>query len=574
MPAGDQGIIATRAYDVLSVHTPLVGQYSLVSTVTGHLTYSPGPMLYWLIALPARFGAPQTIALTMGLANVLAVLGIVALARRRGGAVLMLAVALATALMCRSFMSEALHDPWNPSAGLLPFALLVFLCWSLACGDHRLLPIVALVGSFAAQCQLAFLAPTVGLLAIGSIGLAVSRRMGRAKGRLWPWALAAAGVLAVCWTPPLIDQIEHSPGNLKLLYRAATVQTNTMGTTAGARAVIRAVGITPRWLRLPGDPFDDRLGDVSSAPGALLTGSCVALLAALLAAALAGVWRRRLDIVSAAAIGLWLCAALAAIAAGTPVSSFKVLGYTLWWGSVAGMWVWLTLAFCAVTLAREGIAWRREGISPRRSHPQRSHLQSSDSQWSHPQSSDPQLSQPQPSPPGPPRGSVLAGVLGLGAALAVGSAVAAGQPSDAHRPEYAPIASIASQLRAAKIPRASTVWLRSSLGGVASPLSQSVKFLLRREGLRVLQYGATARLGPWYEIDHRRYDDTVYAYDRFPPHDKRARVIARVTMGQPEGLPAARPLGVPFRVRPVVVSLAPAGERGGEAARRLAGAGR
>lgn len=558
MPAGDQGIIATRAYDVLSVHTPLVGQYSLVSTVTGHLTYSPGPMLYWLIALPARFGSPQTIALTMGLANVLAVLGIVALARRRGGAVLMLAVALATALMCRSFMSEALHDPWNPSAGLLPFALLVFLCWSLACGDHRLLPIVALVGSFAAQCQLAFLAPTVGLLAIGSIGLAVSRRMGRAKGRLWPWALAAAGVLAVCWTPPLIDQIEHSPGNLKLLYRAATVQTNTMGTTAGARAVIRAVGITPRWLRPPGDPFDDRLGDVSSAPGALLTGSCVALLAALLAAALAGVWRRRLDIVSAAAIGLWLCVALAAVAAGTPVSSFKVLGYTLWWGSVAGMWVWLILAFCAVTLAREGIAWRREGISPRRSHPQRSQPQLSDSQRSHPQSSHPQRSHPQPSPPGPRRGSVLAGVLGLGAALAVGSAVAAGQPPDAHRPEYAPIASIASQLRAAKIPRASTVWLRSSLGGVASPLSQSVKFLLRREGLRVLQYGATARLGPWYEIDHRRYDYTVYAYDRTVPHDRRARVIARVRMTE-----SGRP-------RPIVVSLAPAGERGGLGPRRLA----
>jgi len=544
MPAGDQGIIATRAYDVLGAHTPLVGQYSLVSNVTGHLTYSPGPMLYWLIALPARFGAPQTIALTMGLANALAALGIVALARRRGGVPLMLAVAIAVALMCRSFMSEALHDPWNPSAGLLPFALLVVLCWSLACGEHRLLGAVALVGSFTAQCQVAFLAPTLGLLAVGLIGLWASRRSARTRAALWPWMLAALGVLVVCWTLPVIQEIDHSPGNLTLLYRAATEHSKTMGATAGTRAVVRAIGIAPRWLRLPGNPFDTRLSDVLTAPGALSTGSCVALVLALLALALAGAWRRRIDVSSGALIGLVLCVALAAIAADTPASSFKVLGYTLWWGSVAGMWVWLIVGFSAFTLAREGARVRRFRLD-RLARARPEHLR----------------------PARQARPSIMAGALGLGAAIAVGVAVAAAQPPDAHSPEYGPIASIERQLERAKIPHNSTVWLRSSLGGVASPLSQAVKFLLRREGLRVLQYGAIARLGPWYEIDHRRYDYSVYAYDRFPPHDKRARVIARVAMREPERLPAARPLGVPFRVRLVVVSLAPAGARPAPASR-------
>lgn len=519
MPAGDQGIIATRAYDVFSSHSPLVGQYSLVSEVVGHLTYSPGPMLYWLIALPARFGSPHTIALVVGIANALCVLAIVALARRRGGIALMLAVAVAVAFMCRSFMPEALHDPWNPSAGLLPFALLVFLGWSLACGEHRLLPAVALLASFTAQCQVAFLAPTLALLVVGLVGLFVSRR-GRPASRLWPWLLAALAVLMLCWAPPVIDEIEHSPGNLTLLYRAATTSSKKMGTTAGTRAVVRAVGVPPRWLRTPGDPYDNRLSDVTSSPGALARISCIAILAALLAAGVAGAWRRRIDIASAAVIGLLLCAAFAAVAASTPVGSFKVLSYTLWWGSVAGMFVWLALGFSAVELAREVVPARR---------------------------ARPLLGRP----------ALVGGatVLGLCAAVLIGGAVAIAQPRDVHRSEYGPIASIESQLEAAKLPHGSTVNLRSSLGGVASPLSQAIKFLLRRERLRILQHGAIARLGPWYELDHHPYQYVVYAYDRLAPRDPHARILARVSMREPVGhTPSGQGMG---SLRTVTVSIAP-----------------
>jgi hypothetical protein len=516
MPAGDQGIIATRAYDVFSSHTPLVGQYSLVSEVVGHLTYSPGPMLYWLIAFPARFGSPHTIALAMGLANTLCVLCVVALSRRRGGVALMLAVAVAVALMCRSFMPEALHDPWNPSAGLLPFALLVFLCWSLACGERRLLPAVALVASYTAQCQVAFVAPTLALLAVGLIGLVVSRRSASTRRALWPWLLAALAVLAACWAPPVIDEIEHSPGNLTLLYRAATTSSKKMGTTAGTRAVVRAAGIPPRWLRTPGDPYDNRLSDVRSAPGALATISCIAILAALLAAGVAGAWRRRVDIASAAAIGLLLCAAFAAVAASTPVGSAKVLGYTLWWGSVAGMFVWLALGFSMVELAREAVPIRR--IRP-----------------------------------------ALAGgaaVLALCAALLIAGSVAIVQPRDAHRSEYGPIASIESQLEAAKLPHGATINLHASLGGVAAPLDQAIKFLLRRERLRILQYGAIARLGPWYELDHHPYQYVVYAYDLVAPHDPHTRIIARVSMREPRGFTPSGPgLG---GLRTVTVAISPA----------------
>jgi hypothetical protein len=179
VPLADRGIIATRAHDVLTSHTPLVGQYTLAGEVTGKVTHSLGPMLFWLLAIPAHDGSTVGMTITMGAVNTLCILGSVALARRRGGRVLMVMAALAIALMCQSLAAETFHDVWNPSAGLFPFTLLIFLCWSLACGEYRLLPLAVLVASFVAQTHLAYLPPTLALLAVGLGGLAagcVARR--------------------------------------------------------------------------------------------------------------------------------------------------------------------------------------------------------------------------------------------------------------------------------------------------------------------------------------------------------------------------------------------------------------
>ncbi len=184
VPIADRGIIATRAHDVLTSHPPLVGQYTLAGEVTGRVTHSLGPMLFWLLALPAHYGSDAGMTVTMGAVNTLCILGCVALARRRGGRALMVMTALAIALMCQSLAAEAFHDIWNPSAGLLPFTLLIFLCWSLACGEYRLLPLTVLVASFVVQTHLTYLPPTLALLAVGLGGLAAewSARRRRAAG--------------------------------------------------------------------------------------------------------------------------------------------------------------------------------------------------------------------------------------------------------------------------------------------------------------------------------------------------------------------------------------------------------
>src|SRR4051794_37838837 len=150
VPTGDDAIIVVRAYDVLSTHPPLLGPYSTSSQVIGHPVLSPGPMLFWLLALPVRLGEVAP-AVTVAVVNVAMVIGVVALARRRGGPLLMFVVAAAVAAMCASLDAPIFHGVWGPSAAVLPFMLLIFLAWSLACGEYRLLPLTALVASFAVQ---------------------------------------------------------------------------------------------------------------------------------------------------------------------------------------------------------------------------------------------------------------------------------------------------------------------------------------------------------------------------------------------------------------------------------------
>src|SRR4051794_459568 len=174
-PSSDDGMIALRSFDVLSAHPPLVGQYSQSSPLIGEATYSLGPMLYWVLAVPAHVG-PRAIPVAMAAVNVAAVVGSVLLAGRRGGRPLAIATALAVALMTRALPVEAGFEVWNPWAGLFPLAFLMLLAWSVACGDHRLLPLLAVTGSYVMQLHLIYVPPVLAAATVAVVGLVLSRR--------------------------------------------------------------------------------------------------------------------------------------------------------------------------------------------------------------------------------------------------------------------------------------------------------------------------------------------------------------------------------------------------------------
>jgi hypothetical protein len=494
LPAGDQANIATRAYDVFTSRSSLVGLHSDASAVTNHAVYSLGPMLFWLLALPARFASPGWMTLTMGLVNTLAIIGVVVLARRRGGLPLMLITAVGLILMSRSLAPEVLHDVWNPSAGLFPFTLLIFLCWSLACGEYRLLPLTVLVVSFVVQCQLAFVPPCLGVLAVGLVGLAISLRRGqrgsdgertKRNRSVLRWGAVALVVAAVCWAPPLIDQIEHKPGNLTEVVKTATTHTPKLGASVGWHAVVRAIGVPPWWLKHPASPWNRKF-EVRTGSSTLATVTAALILIALLAVAAIGIVRRRAELWAGALIALALCAGLMAVASATPTKRVlaETLGYTLWWGSPAGMFVWVLLGWSAVAL-----------LPPLRVA----------------------------------RGRVLtfASAAGLAATAGVALAVALAQRPDYHLPEYRPIAKIYAGLQRT-VPPHRTVKLVGMLGNETFRFKMATRFALVRRGIRPLAPGTDVRLGSFYELRHRPYDCAVYVKDGTSSPAPRATVVASV----------------------------------------------
>lgn len=514
VPSGDRAVIAIRAYDVLSSHSPLVGQYSATTVLTGHDSYSLGPLLYWLLALPARFGAPTSLAVVMAAVNAACAAGVVLLARRRGGRWLMVAGALALAVMSRSLVAETYHDIWNPSAALLPFALLIMLCWSLACGERQWLPLTALVASFCAQAELTFVLPVLALLLVALGGLAAAPRPAEERGRRALWWLAALAVAALCWSAPLIDLLEHGRSNFSVIAEAATLSKPTMGLAAGWHALVRAIGVPPWWLLAPRGPFA-RLADVRISPGLGAQITAAAILALLAGAALAGVRRRRPDVTAAAASALGLCGALVAVAAQTPTRASLVtsLGYTLWWASPAGMWVWLSLPWAAATLAA-GSAWRPAGFGGVAWR-----MRLGRAGW--------------------PRAGALAWAAAAAALLGVGLAAALSQQGDTDRVEYRPVRAAIAALDRALPARAGTVLFTGSPGTTDNFLAFDVRaalmYDLRRRGLHPITSGGTHRLGPYYESRGAgAADHVVYVWVDHGA-ERGQRVIARLAVGAAPG---------------------------------------
>jgi hypothetical protein len=503
MPLGDQGIIATRAYDVLTTHGPLLGQYSEASTVTGQPTYSPGPLLYWLLALPARIGAPASLTLTVALVNVACIIGAVALARRRGGDVLMVLTGVAIALMCVSLSAESLHGIFNPSAALFPFLLLVFLCWSVSCGDAGLLAPTVLVASFVVQCHLGYVAPAAGMLGVALVGLWLPRRRERSgRSSLRRPLVATILIAAVCWSLPLAQELAHHPGNMTVLAREVLTHQRTQGASTGWRVLVRAVGLPPRWLRTPaanggrlsdmsgGDYGDTRVRDLTTPARLAATVSTALILAAVAVVALVARRRGRHEMALAAAISFVLCAALAWEVAATPLMATNTLGYFLWWDSVAGMWVWLTLGSSALALLASG---RRRTL----------------------------------------RAPAIAAIAAVAIVATAGVAAAALQRPDEHAPYYRATARLAAGLNRA-LPAGTTVRVVQR-GGPMVAIEPTIRYALRAHGVRALGPYASRRPGVWYELDHRSYRYVVSVNADRPPHYRPARVVARATMTDAHG---------------------------------------
>ena len=337
-PSGDQALEILRIRDVGGPHTPLLGAWSRWGWA------HPGPLLFWALApFEVVLGDRGVLAGTAAL-NLLAAVGIVLVAHRRGGPHLAVLAALVVALLVRAMGGEIL-DPWNPWPALLAFVLFVLLVWSVTCGDLAMLPIAVLAGSFAVQCHLGYL-PLVGGLLLLAVGVAVwqavraRREPGPARASPLRWLAVAAGVAALLWLPALVQQVTGDPGNLG---RILAYLRHPEEDLSGWDAVFGTLGAQVR----PAGPWvtgrDTNVFDFSS------TGATHQALAGLVVAVTAAVWAWRRGARDAARLTLVALVTLGLGVLATARVTGIFLPYVLrWWWGIAAVF-WLSVAWSIVS---------------------------------------------------------------------------------------------------------------------------------------------------------------------------------------------------------------------------------
>ena len=279
-PTGDmaQAELHVRGF---FAHPPLLGAAGRFGTIAEQGSH-PGPAP-WLVLLPGyRLLGQSGWALEASAAALAAgsAVGILAIARRRGGWALTVTAALGLAVLIRSNGPEVFTEPWNPWLAVLPFAAFVLLVWSVLCDDRPALVWAVVAGSFAVQSHIGYALMVGGL---GAIAAAWALR------RRW-WRPLAIGALAgvLLWLPPVIEQLgagDGWPGNARILWDDLSGRDQEpLGVTAAIETFAEELNIAGPWLI----GHDHEPTEMPVWPGLIA-------MSALWGAAAAVAWRRRLD---------------------------------------------------------------------------------------------------------------------------------------------------------------------------------------------------------------------------------------------------------------------------------------
>lgn len=240
-PVLDLAMTEFRVRDVGGGHTPLIGLPGRIGKFPAQGSH-PGPLSFYLLAPVYRLlgSSAWSLLVSAMVLNVAAFSATVALAFRKGGWRLTAGVALWLAIVVRGYGITVLTQPWNPYLPLAMWTLVLLAAWMVADGDHLMLVPLVVAGTYCAQTHVPYLVLCVGLFVVA---VAVTlRRSGWSASRgslLWS---SAIGV--VLWLPPLLDQVSHSPGNIRMLQEHFSTPTEpSIGVGEGLRLMLRHLDI-------------------------------------------------------------------------------------------------------------------------------------------------------------------------------------------------------------------------------------------------------------------------------------------------------------------------------------------
>lgn len=349
-PVLDLAMTELRVRDVGTRETPLIGLPGRIGERLEEQGSHPGPASFYALAPTYRLLGGSAWALQVGSALIHAVaIGVsLALARRRGGAVLFAAVAALVAVLLSGLGTAALAEPWNPYLPLLWWLVLLLSVWSVLAGDVVALPVAAVAGSFCAQTHVPYLSLSVGLGAAAvawAVLLARRAPEGSSDRRTAAWSVAAALVVgALLWLPPTIDQLTEEPGNYAKLIDHFTTPPEgeePIGVAEGTEQALQRLDLWHLGSHAVGRPALLTNGSPERFPSAPRGAVLVAVWLASAVAALAvpALRERRLLALHATVAG--------ALALGT-FSITRIFGLT-WYYLMLWMWAVGALAALAAT---------------------------------------------------------------------------------------------------------------------------------------------------------------------------------------------------------------------------------
>ena len=299
---GDDAAIAIRSHQVLTLHPPLVGLASTAAVGSGQYLHDPGPLLFWLLAIPVRIdpthGPLWGAALLGGVALSVAIEA--AWSTRRWLGCVLIAFAAVDYLWLVPFVFENLI--WNAYFPIPFLIATVVLAWVVGSGSFGWWPVLVIVGSVAAQTQLIFTIPSAVLvLSAPLVGMAMC---GRPKRLSWLVFGLLAG--AACWLAPLIQNF-GSDGNLSALASSDQGQ-KSLGFAFGLRVVAFLGSPPPLWLRHEPSGFYSVIGSIDA--NATAVGFLVLFALAVIAVLAWRHGRRSLSVLSLVAFVSSICSVI------------------------------------------------------------------------------------------------------------------------------------------------------------------------------------------------------------------------------------------------------------------------
>lgn len=310
-PVSDSAVIALRSWDALTENGLLVGE----ATRLAHGVYDPGPLQFWLLALPVHLDPATGVLWGAALwCMVAASLAVEAAWATVGelGAVLASGMILG---IVGWLPGIAMVPSWNPWFGMMFFIAALAAGWAVLSGRRRWWPVLVVTASVAAQAHLMYAVAAAGLLVVGLAAvIADSLRSGT-----YGWAITGVIAGLACWAAPLLQQFTARAGNLGQLIQAMHAGgTAKAGPSFGLRALSAATQPPPYWWRSALPAL--KLGAIDQR-AAWFGAVALAVTALALAVAILVLRSRR----TAALVALSLLTALAALEtyAGVPTSNLE-----------------------------------------------------------------------------------------------------------------------------------------------------------------------------------------------------------------------------------------------------------